>query len=86
MCVCGGGGNGLCSNSVCIANCLIYKAYTLQRYSTRHFSVAPYITICPSTEIYFGLYSIGAMSAVTGIYLFRLVLSITFFALRYFLP
>ena len=50
----------------------------------RHFSVAPYITICPSTETYFGLYLRGAMSAVTGIYLFRLLLNIIFFALRSF--
>ena len=35
--------------------------------------------ICPSTETYFGLYLRGAMSAVTGIYLFRLLLNITFF-------
>ena len=41
----------------------------------RHFSVAPYITICPSTETYFGLNLKGAMSAVTGIYLFRLLLN-----------
>ena len=27
--------NGLSSNSVCIANGLIYKAYTLQRYSDK---------------------------------------------------
>ena len=47
--------------------------------SSRHFSVAPYITICPSTETYFGLYLKGAMSAVTGIYLFRLLLNIIFF-------
>ena len=53
----------------------------------RHFSVAPYITICPSTETYFGLYLRGARSAVTGIYLFRLLLNIIFFALRsFFLP
>ena len=45
----------------------------------RHFSVAPYITICPSTETYFGLYLRGAMSEVTGIYLFRLLLNIIFF-------
>ena len=45
------------------------------------FSVAPYITICPSTETYFGLYLRGAMSAVTGIYLFRLLLIIICFAL-----
>ena len=32
MCVCGGGGNGLFSNSVCIEKGLVYKAYTLQRY------------------------------------------------------
>ena len=38
--------------------------------TNRHFSVAPYIAICPSTETYFGLYLRGAMSAVTGIYLF----------------
>ena len=42
----------------------------------RHFSVTPYITICPSTETYFGLYLRGAMSAVTGTYLFRLLLNI----------
>ena len=50
----------------------------------RHFSVAPYITICPSTETYFGLYLRGAMSEVTGIYIFRLLLNIIFFALRSF--
>ena len=50
----------------------------------RHFSVGPYITICPSTETYFVLYLRGAMSAVTGIYLFRLLLNIIFFALRSF--
>ena len=50
----------------------------------RHFSVAPYITICPSTETFFGLYLRGVMSAVTGIYLFRLLLNIIFFALRSF--
>ena len=50
----------------------------------RHFSVAPYITICLSTETYFGLYLRRAMSAVTGIYLFRLLLNIIFFALRSF--
>ena len=51
------------------------------------FSVAPYITICPSTETYFGLYLRGAMSEVTGIYLFRLLRNIIFFALRsFFLP
>ena len=50
----------------------------------RHFSVAPYITICPSTETYFALYLRGAMSAVTGIYPFRLLLNIILFALRYF--
>ena len=31
---------------------------------SRNFSVAPYITICPSTETYFGLFLRGAMSAV----------------------
>ena len=48
----------------------------------RHLSVASYITFCPSAETYFGLYLRGAMSAVTGIYLFRLLLNIIFFALR----
>ena len=48
----------------------------------RHFSVTPYITICKSTETYCGLYLRGAMSAVTGIYLFRLLLNIVFFVLR----
>ena len=52
--------------------------------TNRHFSVAHYITICPSTETYFGLYLRGAMSAVTGINLFRLLLNIIFFALRSF--
>ena len=47
--------------------------------STRHFSVVPYITICPSTETYLGLYLRGVMSAVTGTYLFRLLLNIIFF-------
>ena len=51
---------------------------------SRHFSVAHYITICPSTETYFGLYLRGAMSAVIGIYLFRLLLNIIFYALRSF--
>ena len=50
----------------------------------RHFSVTPYITICPSTETYFGLYLRGAMSAVTGTYLFRLLQNIIFFVLRSF--
>ena len=50
----------------------------------RHFSVASYITICPSTETYFGLYLRGAMSAVTGIYLFRLLLNIFFCAEIFF--
>ena len=50
----------------------------------RHFSVTPYITICPSTETYFGLYLRGAMSTVPGIYLFRLLLNIIFFVLRFF--
>ena len=48
----------------------------------RHFSVAHYITICPSTETYFGRYLRGAMSAVTGIYSFHLLLNIIFFAVR----
>ena len=56
--------------------------YNLHSY--RHFSVTPYITICPSTETYFGFYLRGAMSAVTGIYLFRLLLNIIFFVLRSF--
>ena len=55
-----------------------------QIHLNRHFSVAHYITICPSTETYFGVYIGGAMSAVTGIYLFRLLLNIIFFALRSF--
>ena len=46
----------------------------------RHFSVTPYLTICPSTELYLR----GAMSAVTGIYLFRLLLNSIFFVLRSF--
>ena len=50
----------------------------------RHFSVTPYITICPSTETYFGHFLRGAMSAVTGIYLYRLQLNIIFFVLRSF--
>ena len=50
----------------------------------RHFSVTPYITICPSTETYFGVYLRGAMSAVTGIYRFCLLLNIIFFVLRSF--
>ena len=33
MCGGGGGGKALSSNSACIANGLIFKAYTLQRYS-----------------------------------------------------
>ena len=53
--------------------------------TNRHFSVTPYITICPSTETYFGHYLRGAMSAVTGIYLFRPLLNIIFFVLRSFL-
>ena len=44
------------------------------------------ITICPSTENYSGLYLRGAMSAVTRIYLFRLLLNIIFSVLRSFLP
>ena len=35
-------------------------------------------------RLYFGLYLRGAMSAVTGIYLFRLLLNIIFFVLRSF--
>ena len=59
---------------------------SIYRPPNRHFSVAPYITICPSMETYFGLYLRGAMSAVTGIYHFRLLLNIIIFALRSFLP
>ena len=63
---------------------IFIRIYLLRSCSIRHFSVAPYITICPSTETYFGLYLRGAISAVTGIYLFRLLLNIIFFALRSF--
>ena len=63
---------------------LIFSRYKMNRTTIRHFSVAHYITICPSTETYFGVYIRGAMSAVTGIYLFRLLLNIIFFALRSF--
>ena len=35
VCGAGGGGNGLSSNSVCRANGLIYKGYTLKRYSDK---------------------------------------------------
>ena len=55
---------------------------TIKQMTNRHFSVTPYITICPSTETYFGHYLRGAVSAVTGIYLFRLLLNIIFFVLR----
>ena len=55
-----------------------------KKHFIRHFSVTPYIRICASTETYFGLYLRGAMSAVTGIYLFRLLLNIIFFVLRSF--
>ena len=57
----------------------VTKAIRIQLVHNRHFSVAHYITIGPSTETYFGLYLRGAMSAVTGIYLFRLLLNIIFF-------
>ena len=56
----------------------------MQPVTIRHFSVTPCITICPSTETYFGVYLRGAMSAVTGIYHFRLLLNIIFFVLRSF--
>ena len=59
------------------------NTYTLVINHIRHLSVTPYITICPSTETYFGLFK-RAMSAVTGIYLFRLLLNIIFFVLRSF--
>ena len=62
----------------------IQYAYKTITEAIRHFSVAPYITICPSTETYFGHYLRGAMSEVTGIYIFRLLLNIIFFALRSF--
>ena len=55
-----------------------------RKFTNRHFSVTPYITICPSTETYFRVYLRGAMSAVTGIYLFRLLLNIICFVLRSF--
>ena len=58
--------------------------FNLRSHANRHFSVTPYITICPSTETYFGLYLRGAMSAVTGTYLFRLLLNIIFLVLRSF--
>ena len=51
----------------------------------RPFSGTPYITICKSTETYCVLYLRGAMSAVTGIYLLRLLLNIVLFVLRSFL-
>ena len=63
------------------------KGITIRQFhyrTIRHFSVVPYITICPSTETYFGLYFRGAMSAVTGIYLFRLLLNIIFFCPEFF--
>ena len=60
------------------------KVSYMQSNLNRHFSVAHYITICPSTETYFELYLRGGMSAVTRIYLFRLLLNILFFALRSF--
>ena len=59
--------------------------FNLRAHANRHFSVTPYITICPSTETYFGLNLRGAMSAVTGIYIFRLLLNIIFFAPSSFL-
>ena len=45
--------------------CLLEMKLNLSIGPNRHFSVTPYITICPSTETYFGLYLRGAMSAVT---------------------
>ena len=39
--------------------------------------------ICQSTETYCGLYLRGALSAVTGMYLFRLLLNIVYFVLRF---
>ena len=55
--------------------------FNLRSHANRHFSVTPYITICPSTETFFELYLRGAMSAVTGIYLFRVLLNNIFFVL-----
>ena len=46
--------------------------------SIRPFSVTADITICPLSDTYCGLLLRGAMSAVTGIYLFRLLLNIVF--------
>ena len=66
---------------------LVHEIYTgtyRKSLLNRHFSVTPYIKICPSTETYFGLYLRGAMSAVTGTYLFRLLLNIIFFVLGSF--
>ena len=74
--------------SKCILSVPIFMVYIYMYHVyiqvERHFSVTPYITICPSTETYFGLYLRGAMSAVAGIYLFRLLLNIIFFVLRFF--
>ena len=64
----------------------IINAKALLSPTNRHLSVVPYITIRPSTETYFRLYLRGAMSAVTGIYLFRLLLNIIFLPRDLFLP
>ena len=37
--VCVGGGNAVFSNSACTANGLIFKAYTLQRYSDKKIQI-----------------------------------------------
>ena len=66
----------------CQYNSIVFLSTHVYLLHIRHFSVAPYITICPSTETYFGLYLRGAMSAVTRIYLFHLLLNIIFFAVR----
>ena len=58
---------------------LLRRLSFLKLHPSRPFSVSVDITICPSTETYFGLYLRGVMSAVTGINLFRLLLNNVFF-------
>ena len=70
--------------TVCVIIYYVIQLVYITVTRNRHFSVTPYIRICPSTETYFGLYLRGAMSAVTGIYLFRLLLNIIFFVLKSF--
>ena len=57
VCVCGGGGGGLSSNSVNVANDLIYKAYNLQRYSdkTHRWTRVRVCIVCMSQYMRFGL-------------------------------